>query len=98
VSAEFSPVERAVLAYTDGLALSGGRIPDGVVTALKQDLSDEQILELTYIASLYVMHAIMSRALRTEFDNRDEPVVEVAAPESFQSRDIAFDLSGQPPA
>jgi hypothetical protein len=26
---------------------------------------------------MYLMHAVMSRALRTEFDDRDEPVVEV---------------------
>ena len=26
----FSPVERAVLAYTDALALQHGRVPDGV--------------------------------------------------------------------
>ena len=30
----FSPVERAVLAYTDCLVLEGGRVPDGVFDAL----------------------------------------------------------------
>ncbi len=40
-------------------------------------LSDEEILELTYITTLYLQHAVMSRALRTEFDDRPEPVVEV---------------------
>jgi alkylhydroperoxidase family enzyme len=98
VSGAFSPVERAVLAYADGLALSGGRIADGVVEALKEHLTDEQILELTYVTALYVMHAIMSRALRIEYDNTEESVVEVAAPESFQARDIAVDLSGPPSA
>jgi alkylhydroperoxidase family enzyme len=95
VASVFSLAERAVLGYTDGLALAGGRIADGVVEALKEHLSDEQILELTYITSLYVMHAVMSRALRTEFDNKDEPVTEIAAPETFEARDIAIDLAGR---
>jgi alkylhydroperoxidase family enzyme len=98
VASVFSPAERAVLAYADGLAVAGGRIADGVVEALKEHLSDEQILELTYITSLYVMHAVMSRALRTEFDNKDEPVTEIAAPASFEARDIAIDLAGPAPA
>ena len=88
VSPAFDAQERAVLAYADGLVLDGGRIADGVFAALKAFLSDEQILELTYITCLYEMHAVMSRALRTEFDNRDEPVVEVAAPDSFSARDF----------
>ncbi len=94
VSEEFSPAERAVLAYADGLALDGGRIADQVFAALRSHLTDEQILELTYITSLYVMHAIMSRALRTEFDDRPEPVTEVAAPQTFSARDLAVDLAG----
>ncbi len=83
----YSNEERAVLAYTDCLA-AGGRTPDGVFEALKGFLSDEQIMELTYIVCMYGMHAVMSRALRLEFDDRDEPVVEIAAPESFAQRDF----------
>src|ERR1700752_5042884 len=49
----FSPVERAVLAYTDCLVLEGGRVPDGVFAALSAELSDVQILELTYITCTY---------------------------------------------
>ena len=74
----WSPAERAVLAYTDALVLEGGRVSDGVFAALQEHLTDEQILELTYITCLYEMHATMSRALRTEWDDRDEPIVEVA--------------------
>lgn len=76
----FSPVERAVLAYTDCLVLEQGRVPDGVFDALKEHLSEVEILELTYITSTYMMHAVMSRALRLEFDDVDERVVEVPAP------------------
>jgi len=73
----WSPIEAAVLAYTDCLVYDGGRVPDSVFAALKAELSDEQILYLTYITALYDMHAVMSKALRTEFDDRDEPIVEV---------------------
>lgn len=80
VAACYGDAERAVLAYTDCLVLDGGRTPDGVFAALKAHLSDEQILELTYVTALYDMHAVMCRALRLEYDDVDERVVEVAAP------------------
>ena len=78
----FSPVERAVLAYTDCLVLEGGRVPDGVFAALRAELSEVEILELTYITCTYAMHATMSRALRLEYDDADDPVQEVPAPAS----------------
>ena len=84
----FDARERAVLAYADCLALQAGRTPDAVFAALKAFLSDEEILELTYIACLYDMHAVMSRALRTEWDDRDDPIVEVASPQDFSGRDF----------
>jgi alkylhydroperoxidase family enzyme len=84
----FSPLERAVLAYTDCLVLDGGRVPDGVFDALRESLSDEEILELTYITCTYEMHATMCRALRLEFDDVDERVVEVAAPSGSTSLDV----------
>ncbi len=73
----WSPVERAVLAYTDALVLAGGRVADGTFDALHSFLSDEEILELTYITCLYDMHAVMSKALRTEFDDRADPITEI---------------------
>ncbi len=93
VSDLFSPVQRAVLAYTDCLVLDGGRVPDDVFAALQAHLSDEEILELTYITSLYEMHAVMCRALKLEFDDRDEPIVEVAAPEGIQAYDVGAAIS-----
>jgi alkylhydroperoxidase family enzyme len=77
----FTPIQRAVLAYTDALVLQHGRVPDGVFAALKAGLSDEEILELTYVTATYMMHAVMSRALRLEYDDVDDPVTEVPAPE-----------------
>jgi alkylhydroperoxidase family enzyme len=94
VSDLFDELERAVLAYTDALVLGGGRVHDEVFNTLKKHLPDEQILELTYTTCLYEMHATMSRALRTEFDDRDDPIVEVPAPEGYGARDIADDITG----
>ena len=76
----YTPVERAVLAYTDALVYDGGRTSDGVFAALKACLSDEEILELTYVTALYDMHAVMSRALKLEYDDVPDRIVEVAAP------------------
>ena len=80
-SPHFSEVERAVLAYADALVLQGGRTPEGLFESLKGFWSDEEILEFTYVTCLYEMHATMVRALRLEFDDRDDPVMEIAAPE-----------------
>lgn len=84
----FNEKERAVLAYADCLTLQNGRTPDAIFDTLKTFLSDEEILEFTYITCMYDMHAVMSRALRTEFDDRPEPIVEIAAPEDFSARDF----------
>ncbi|WP_433508832.1 carboxymuconolactone decarboxylase family protein [Nonomuraea sp. CA-143628] len=89
VSDVFDGLERAVLAYTDGLVLDGGRVHDEVFAALRAHLPDEQILELTYVTCLYEMHATMARALRLEFDDRPDPIVEVPAPEGYGTSDIA---------
>jgi alkylhydroperoxidase family enzyme len=76
----FDDTERVVLAYTDCLVYEHGRVPDERFHSLRSRLGDEAVLELTYITSLYFQHAVMSRALRTEFDDRNDPVVEVPGP------------------
>jgi alkylhydroperoxidase family enzyme len=95
VSDLFSPLERALLAYTDALVLAFGRVDEAVFDALREHLDDEAIMEFTYITMMYTMHAVISRALRLEFDDRDDPVVEIAAPEDYEpvnlGAQIAFD-------
>lgn len=81
VSGCFSELERGVLAYTDALVLEGGRVSDAIFDVLKAHLSDEEILELTYITAMYEMHAVMSRALKLEYDEVDERVREIPGPE-----------------
>jgi alkylhydroperoxidase family enzyme len=84
----FDAKERLVLAYADRLVCHGGRVPDALFAQVKAAFGDEEILELTYITCLYHMHAIMSRALRTEFDDREDSVIEIAAPEGFDAMDF----------
>ena len=84
-----SDLERAILSYTDDLVLSGGRVPDGTFNALKESLSDEAILEFTYITCTYELHATMCRALRLEYDDVDERIVEVPIPDDL-NEDIDF--------
>ena len=93
----FSALERAVLAYTDCLVYDGGRVPEATFDALRAHLSDEQILLLTYITALYDMHAVMSRALRTEWDDRDDPCVEVGERQGLDiGRATSLDQTGEP--
>ena len=76
----FDPAERAVLAWTDALVLQGGRASDELFAALRDHLSELAILELTYITCWYDLHAVMSRALRLELDDVDDPITEVTGP------------------
>ena len=94
VSDLFDPLERALLAYTDALVLAHGRVDDGVFNVLKENLSDQAILDFTYITMMYSMHAVISRALHLEFDDRDDPIVEVAAPDGYTTADIGQQISG----
>ena len=94
ISDLFSPVERTLLAYTDALVQGFGRVDDAVFDALHEHLSDEEILEFTYITMMYTMHAVISVALRIEYDNRPDPIVEIAAPSDYAGdigRDIAHE-------
>jgi alkylhydroperoxidase family enzyme len=79
----YSPPQRAVLAYTDCLCFDCGRVPDELFDELRRYLSEIEVIELTYITCMYVANAVMTKALRLEFDDRDDPVVEVPPPSSF---------------
>jgi alkylhydroperoxidase family enzyme len=93
VSDLFSPLERALLAYTDGLVVGFGRVDEAVFDAMRAHLSDEAILEFTYITMMYCMHAVISRALHLEYDERDDPIVEIAAPEDYKAEDVGRQIS-----
>jgi alkylhydroperoxidase family enzyme len=84
----FSPLERAVLGYTDALILDRGRVGDDLFAALKDGLSDEEILELSYFVCTYQLHATLCRSLRLEYDDVDERVVEVPMPEGMDINEV----------
>jgi alkylhydroperoxidase family enzyme len=94
----FSAEERAVLAYADELVLSHGRVQDGTFAALQAHFSDEAILELTYITLLYLAYAIFTRALRLEYDDVPERVIEIPVPGGAGDSkvDIMSQMSGEP--
>ena len=89
----FDERERAVLAYTDALVGGDGRVPD----ALFDELQDAPLRRGDPRADLhhgmYEMHAIMSRALRLEFDDRDDPIVEIAGDPSSLAADVGRMIS-----
>ena len=91
----FDARERVVLAYTDALVGGDGRVPDALFDQLKEHLDDEEILELTYITAMYEMHAIICRALRVEFDDRDDPIVEIAGDAESLAVDVGAMISNE---
>ncbi|CAM3160028.1 carboxymuconolactone decarboxylase family protein [Mycobacterium colombiense] len=91
----FDQTERLLLAYADCLAGQHGRVPERLFTRLREVFTDTEILEFTYTTTMYVMHAIMSRALRLEFDDVDDPIVEVDDPAGGGALDIGAATSGR---
>lgn len=84
----FDEAQRTVLVYTDYLVDQRGRVPEAVMERLKTHLSEPAIVELTYVACCYVGYSLLTKALRLEFDDRDDVVVEVAAPETYAGSDF----------
>ena len=85
ISDVYSRAERAVLAYSDAIALDHGRVSDDVFAVIREELSDEAVFELTYISGMYLQHAVVTRALRLEYDDVPERVAEVRPPEEFDA-------------
>lgn len=88
----FDPTDRALLAFADEMVLQYGRVQDATFARLKEHLGDEAILELTYAIGSYLMHAVVTRALRLEYDDVDERVTEIAAPVGA-SQDVMGQIS-----
>jgi len=84
IHADYTAAERAVLAYADCLALEHGRTPDALFAELQKHFDEEQLVELTYIVSMFVMNAHMIRALRLEHDDYDDPVREMPSPPEYK--------------
>ena len=74
VSDLFSPLERALLAYTDALVLGFGRVDDAVFDAMKQHLSDEAMRGAARIINEHRerLDALASALLRNEVLERGD--------------------------
>ena len=62
------PAAAEVVAVVDQLVGRLGEVDDQTFDALRARLGDEAMLELCYVATMYLMHAVLSKALRTEQD------------------------------
>ena len=93
VSGAFDAADRAILAYTDEVVLGRGRVQDGTFAALRAVLSEEAVLELTYAIATYGLHATICRALRLEYDDVPERIVEIAAPAGGGAADVMGQIS-----
>lgn len=93
VSDLFDKNERVLLAYTDALVLGFGRVDQAVFGAMHEFFDDEQIMEFTYITMMYCMHAVITRALRLEYDDRDDPIVEVPAPADYKPENLGRQIA-----
>ncbi len=80
VSDKFTDVERAVMQATDEI-VGRNLVEDETFAALKNHLSDEQIMELFYVIGLWRMHGMIVRALHLEYDaDTTARMTEVPAP------------------
>ncbi len=91
----WSPAEKAVLAFTDEVVLAGGRVQDATFAALAAHVSEPAIIELAYAVASYQLHGTLCRALRLEYDDVDERVVEIAAA-TGGDQDVMGTISMQP--
>jgi alkylhydroperoxidase family enzyme len=66
---DLTPAVAAALAYVDALVTDLGSVPPEIDQDLTEHFDDPQILELTYIATLYLAHAVASKALQLEDDD-----------------------------
>ena len=76
----FDAAQQAVLAYTDALTLNAGEVSDELFAEIKAHLSDEEILEFSYIVCTYAMHAVMTKSFKLEFDAEEGPMEEIPGP------------------
>ena len=62
----FSPLERQVLAYADGMTISGQDTSDELFAALREHFSPEEMVELTAHVALENFRSRFNHAFRIE--------------------------------
>lgn len=58
-----------VVDLVDAMVHGLGRVPDELFDPVRRRLGDEATLELCYITTMYLMHAVLSKVLETESDD-----------------------------
>src|SRR3954468_12197724 len=66
-SKSFNERERAMLAYVDAM-LQSPDVPDDVFKAVRQHLSEQEILEVSVIVGAYMMHNRVFTALKVDLE------------------------------
>jgi hypothetical protein len=62
--------------------LQSGRVSDVLFEALRVAIGDEMLIVLGYAINSFAAHATTSRALKLEYDDVPERIVEVPAPKN----------------
>lgn len=80
----FSPVEKIILRYAEGMTQTPAEVPDAVFAELKSHFSSAQIVELTAALALENYRARFNRALEIPSEGfcelpTDHPVRKLAA-------------------
>jgi 4-carboxymuconolactone decarboxylase len=63
----FSDAERAALAYVDAIR-DGSRVPDDVFAAVRKHYSEREVVELTVLCGVYIMHNRIFTALKVDLE------------------------------
>lgn len=66
-SSRFSERERAMLAYVDAM-LQSPEVPDDVFNAARKHLSEQELLEVSVIVGVYLMHNRVFTALKVDLE------------------------------
>jgi alkylhydroperoxidase family enzyme len=69
-SKSFDESERAMLAYVDSM-LNGPDVPDDVFKAVRQHLSEREVLEVSVIVGAYMMHNRVFTALKVDLEPKN---------------------------
>jgi alkylhydroperoxidase family enzyme len=63
----FSEAERAALAYVDAIR-EGAGVPDDVFNAVRKHYSEREVVELTVLTGVYIMHNRIFTALKVDLE------------------------------
>ena len=66
-SGMFSEAERAALAYVDAMR-DGPGVPDDVFNAVRKHYSEREVVELTVLIGVYIMHNRIFTALKVDLE------------------------------